>query len=58
MLPIGTRRFPRWLAILVLYLFIIGALVGIGFLVVPPLVHQAQQLWGALPEMFERARSS
>jgi predicted PurR-regulated permease PerM len=55
-LPIGTRRFPRWLAILVLYLFIIGALVGIGFLVVPPLVHQAQQLWGALPQMFERAQ--
>ena len=55
-LPIGTRRFPRWLAILVLYLFIIGVLVGIGFLVVPPLVHQAQQLWGALPEMFERAQ--
>jgi hypothetical protein len=44
-LPIGTRRFPRWLAILILYLFIIGAVVGIGFLVVPPLVHQAQQLW-------------
>ena len=55
-LPIGTRRFPRWLAILVLYLFIIGAVVGIGFLVVPPLVHQAQQLWGALPQMFERAQ--
>ena len=52
-LPVGTRRFPRWLAILVLYLFIIGALVGIGFLIVPPLVHQGQQLWGALPEMFE-----
>ena len=55
-LPIGTRRFPRWLAILVLYLFIIGTVVGIGFLVVPPLVHQAQQLWGALPQMFERAQ--
>jgi predicted PurR-regulated permease PerM len=55
-LPIGTQRFPRWLAILILYLFIIGVLVGIGFLVVPPLVHQAQQLWGALPEMFERAQ--
>ena len=34
----GPRRFPRWLAILILYLFIIGVLVGIGFLVVPPLV--------------------
>src|SRR5215217_4562123 len=40
-LPIGSRRFPRWLAILILYLFIIGVLIGIGFLIVPPLVHQA-----------------
>ena len=56
-LPIGTRRFPRWLAILILYLFIIGVLVGIGFLIVPPLVHQTRQLWGALPEMFERAQT-
>jgi predicted PurR-regulated permease PerM len=56
-LPIGTRRFPRWLAILVLYLFIIAALVGIGFLVVPPLAHQTQQLWHALPEMFDRAQA-
>jgi predicted PurR-regulated permease PerM len=55
-LPIGTQRFPRWLAILVLYLFIIGVLVGIGFLVVPPLVHQTQQLWGALPDMLDRGQ--
>jgi predicted PurR-regulated permease PerM len=54
--PIGTQRFPRWLAILVLYLFILGVLVGIGFLVVPPLVHQARQLWGALPQMLNRAQ--
>jgi predicted PurR-regulated permease PerM len=44
-LPIGTKRFPRWMAILVLYLMIIGALVGIGFLIVPPLVAQARGLW-------------
>jgi predicted PurR-regulated permease PerM len=56
-LPVGTRRFPRWLAILTLYLMILGALTGIGFLVFPPLVNQAQQLWTALPEMFERAQS-
>src|SRR4029078_8256739 len=56
-LPIGTRRFPRWLAILVLYLFIIGVLVGIGFLVVPPIVHQGRQLWGALPEMYDKAQA-
>ena len=55
-LPIGTRRFPRWLAILVLYIVILGALTGIGFMVVPPLVHQGRQLWTALPEMFNRAQ--
>ena len=53
-LPIGTRRFPRWLAILVLYLFLLGALTGIGFLIVPPLVDQAQQLWADLPGMIDR----
>lgn len=56
-LPIGTRRFPRWLAILVLYLVIIGALTGIGFLVFPPLVDQAQQFGKALPEMFDKAQA-
>jgi predicted PurR-regulated permease PerM len=55
-LPIGTRRLPRWLAILVLYLFIIGILVGIGFLIAPPLNHQAQQLWSTLPEMFRNVQ--
>ena len=56
-LPVGTRRFPRWLAILVLYLFIIGVLVGIGFLIVPPVVQQARQLWGAIPGMFASAQA-
>jgi predicted PurR-regulated permease PerM len=55
-LPIGTRRFPRWLAILALYVVILGTLTGIGFMVVPPLVHQGRQLWTALPEMFNRAQ--
>jgi len=55
-LPIGTRRFPRWLAILVLYLILIGALTGIGFMVFPPLASQAQQFWAAFPGMFERAQ--
>ena len=54
-LPIGTRV-PRWLAILVLYLVIIGILVGIGFMIIPPMNHQAQQLWSALPEMLGKAQ--
>jgi predicted PurR-regulated permease PerM len=55
LLPIGRARYPRWLAILVLYVAILGTLVGIGFLIVPPLVDQAEQLWSALPAMRDRA---
>src|SRR5215203_4389415 len=56
LLPVGTRRFPRWLAILVLYVFIVGALVGIGMLTFPPLVQQSQQLWNQKAQMFEQAQ--
>jgi predicted PurR-regulated permease PerM len=55
-LPIGTARFPRWLAILILYLVIIGTVVLIGVLVIPPVIHQGRQLWSALPGMFDRAQ--
>ncbi len=55
-LPIGTRRFPRWLAILILYLAILGTLTAIGALVFPPMIEQAQQLGKALPGMFERGQ--
>lgn len=57
MLPVGTRRFPRWMAILVLYLVILGGVTGIGFMIVPPLVEQALQLWSALPGMLERGQA-
>jgi predicted PurR-regulated permease PerM len=50
------RRFPRWLAILVLYLAIIAALTLVSVLVFPPLVRQAQSLWAQLPDMFDRAQ--
>lgn len=56
LLPIGSRRFPRWLAILVLYVVILGTLVGIGFLIFPPLVEQAQALWETKEKMFLRAQ--
>ena len=55
-LPIGLRRFPRWFAILILYLAILGTLALVVVLVFPPLVDQAQQLWSAKDEMFERAQ--
>lgn len=56
LLPVGSRRFPRWLAILVLYVFIVGALVGVGMLMFPPLVEQAQQLWDQRAQMFDQAQ--
>jgi len=56
-LPIGTRRLPRGLAILVLYLAIIGAAVFVGWLVFPPLIQQARELWAALPTMFDRTQT-
>jgi predicted PurR-regulated permease PerM len=50
------NRVPRWLAILSIYLVIIGALVGIGMLVVPPLIAQARDLWTELPELLHRGQ--
>jgi len=52
--PVVTRRLPRWLAILIIYLVIVAILIVIGLLVVPPLVTQAQQLWKALPDIVDR----
>jgi predicted PurR-regulated permease PerM len=40
----------------VLYLTIIGTLTGVGFMVMPPLIEQSQQLVKALPEMFNRVQ--
>ena len=56
LLPVGTRRFPRWLAILVLYVFIIGTFVGIGMLIFPPLIDQAQEFWAQKEQMFDQAQ--
>jgi len=53
-LPIGTKRFPRWLAILFLYLVLIGFLTGVGFMIYQPLADQVRQFWAAFPDMYER----
>lgn len=52
----GTNRIPRWGAILIIYLAIIGAVVGVGLLVVPPLIEQARALWTAFPEILHRGQ--
>lgn len=53
--PIG-RRLPRWLAILVVYVTIIGSVVGIGFAVVPPMISQARALAKSAPAMIDRGQ--
>jgi predicted PurR-regulated permease PerM len=52
----ATQRVPRWLAILAIYLFLIGVLVGIGLLVFPPLVSQARELWSQIPQALHDAQ--
>jgi predicted PurR-regulated permease PerM len=56
LLPVGTRRFPRWLAILTLYLTLLVVVVGVSLAVVPPLVDQAQALSTRLPDLFVRGQ--
>ncbi|MBA3949384.1 MAG: AI-2E family transporter [Acidobacteria bacterium] len=55
-LPIAARL-PRWLAILILYLVILGALAGIAALVFPPLISQARAFWEQLPELVARGQT-
>jgi predicted PurR-regulated permease PerM len=54
-IPIG-KRLPRWLAILILYVLILGSLALVLTLIFPPLVEQGKALWARLPEMFERGQ--
>jgi predicted PurR-regulated permease PerM len=51
-----ARRLPRWLAILVVYLVIVGVLTMAAVLVIPPLVDQAQDLWTRLPLLIDTAQ--
>ena len=52
----GKPMFPRWFAILVPYVAIVGTLALLLTLIWPPLVAQARALWAALPDMFDRAQ--
>lgn len=55
----GTRvyaKFPRWAAVLIVYLIILGIMVGVGLLVIQPLIEQARGLWKAAPDLLDHAR--
>jgi len=49
-------RVPRWLAILIVYLAILGVLTAIAVAVVPPFVTQARAFAIHMPELFERTQ--
>jgi predicted PurR-regulated permease PerM len=52
--PHQKRRVPRWLAILLIYVAIVGAIVVLALMVTPPLVAQAGALWERLPDWFNQ----
>jgi len=56
-LLVRKRRVPRWLAILAIYLVMLGVLVFIVTAGLPPLVAQARALGAGLPGMVERAQA-
>ena len=51
-----AKRVPRWLAILILYLMILGTVALVISMILPPLVAQAQALWDQRTEMFDKAQ--
>jgi predicted PurR-regulated permease PerM len=56
-IPVGTRRLPRWLAILVVYLTIVAVLTFVGLMVIPPLIDQSQELWNRAPALLDAAQT-
>jgi predicted PurR-regulated permease PerM len=48
----GRSRVPRVLAILVIYVTVIGTIILVGLAVMPPLVDQASALWRNMPRYF------
>lgn len=49
--PVGGPRLPRWLAILLIYVGVLGVVVGIALLVLPAIVTQTREFLGNLPEL-------
>ena len=55
--PAGAQRLPRWFAILIIYLTVVGVLIVVGLLIVPPMIEQTRDLWMRLPDLFDRAQA-
>ena len=55
---LDSRRVPRWLAILLVYLGIGAGIFGIGLLIVPPLVNGVEDLSADLPGYVDDLRNN
>ncbi|PWT84674.1 MAG: hypothetical protein C5B57_04420 [Blastocatellia bacterium] len=53
----AERNIPRTLAILVIYLAVVGVIVMVALTVVPPLLEQAGELWNRAPRAFNQLQS-
>lgn len=49
-----TKYIPRFLAVIILSILFLGILAAIGYLIIPPVVHQLQLLAINLPEILSR----
>jgi predicted PurR-regulated permease PerM len=58
LLPQGFRRPPRWLATLIVYLVLLGTAAAVVLVVFPPLVTQAREFAGQLPQLAEQAQQT
>lgn len=56
-LSFRNRRLPRGMAILVIYLSLVGVLTLVGLSVLPPLFAQAEDLWRSLPSLLARGQA-
>lgn len=55
---VNRGRVPRWVAILLVYLGIVASIVGLGLLVVPPVVNGVNDLIDNLPSYVEDLRNN
>jgi len=49
-----TKRIPRWLGVLMIYIVLLAIVSLAIYLVIPPIVHQVQQLSSTFPQVYER----
>ena len=52
------RRIPKGLSILIVYILIAASIVGVGLLIVPPIVTQVDELAGKIPHYLQDLRKN